>query len=220
MSAYLKNQQRLLQLMKRIGMSSLSELSQICEIPELQLIRLQHGLLLKMPVAILLKLSQVLQVSVDDLLTLFCEESLLPNNLRSKENEISNDDLKQEYLYLQQQLQQQQETLTQEFQQDSLQRLESWLVQWPTAVNVAEQNPQLPALKLLPLMKPIADLLRHWQVEAIASVGEKIPYDPQWHQLMEGEAEPGAIVKVRYVGYKQGDRLLYRAKVSPLKEEE
>jgi hypothetical protein len=35
---------------------------------------------------------------------------------------------------------------------------------------------------------------------------------------MEGNAQPGDFVKVRYVGYRQGEKLLHRAKVSPLKQ--
>jgi molecular chaperone GrpE (heat shock protein) len=217
---YLKNHQLLLQLMEQVGISSLSELSQLSGISELQLIRLQHGLMPKMQIENLLKLSQALQVPVDKLLTLFCPDSLLPGNLKQVENPVATDALKQEYQRLQQQLEQQRETIAREFQQASLQRLESWLLQWPTAASVAQQNPQLPAVKLLPLMKPVMDLLESWAVEAIASVGDKVPYDPQWHQLMEGSAAPGEMVKVRYVGYRQGEKLLYRAKVSPAKEEE
>jgi hypothetical protein len=33
---------------------------------------------------------------------------------------------------------------------------------------------------------------------------------------MEGTSLPGEIVKVRYTGYLQGEKLLYRAKVSPV----
>ena len=51
---------------------------------------------------------------------------------------------------------------------------------------------------------------------AIATVDEELAYDPQDHQLMKGTAQPGELVKVRYVGYKQGDKLLYKAKVSPV----
>jgi hypothetical protein len=36
------------------------------------------------------------------------------------------------------------------------------------------------------------------------------------HQLLEGTAQPGDLVKVRYTGYRQGDKLLYRVKVSPV----
>ncbi|EDX76427.1 hypothetical protein MC7420_4683 [Coleofasciculus chthonoplastes PCC 7420] len=59
-------------------------------------------------------------------------------------------------------------------------------------------------------------LLQQWGIEAIASVGDELTYDPQWHQLMSGTVQPGELVRVRYVGYRQGDKLLYRAKVSPV----
>jgi hypothetical protein len=37
---------------------------------------------------------------------------------------------------------------------------------------------------------------------------------------MEGHAEVGDRVRVRYTGYWQGEKLLYRAKVSPVKTAE
>ena len=89
-------------------------------------------------------------------------------------------------------------------------------MQWPTAAAAAEKNPQLPAVRLLPLIKPVEQLLKQWGVEAIASVGDEVAYDPQHHQLIEGTAAPGESVKVRYTGYRQGEKLLHRAKVSPV----
>jgi molecular chaperone GrpE (heat shock protein) len=89
-------------------------------------------------------------------------------------------------------------------------------VQWPTAAYAAAQNQQLPAVRLLPLVQPVEQLMQEWGVEANASVGSEIPYDPQWHQLMDGTAAPGEVVKVRYVGYRSAGKLLYRAKVSPI----
>ena len=58
--------------------------------------------------------------------------------------------------------------------------------------------------------------MEKWGLEAIAQVGENVVYDPRRHELIKGTAEMGELVKVRYVGYRQGDRLLYRAKVSSL----
>jgi len=58
--------------------------------------------------------------------------------------------------------------------------------------------------------------LQQWSVEAIAEVGKELPYDPTQHQLIEGTAQPGELVRVRYTGYRQGEKLLYRAKVSPV----
>ena len=125
-------------------------------------------------------------------------------------------DLQHEYDRLQQQLVQQRQYLWQEFQQSSVQVLESLLLQLPTAAYAAQQNPQAPAVKLLPLLRPLDQLLQAWGIEPIATVGAEVPYDPQQHQLMAGVAQPGDRVKVRYTGYRQGDRLLYRAKVSPV----
>jgi molecular chaperone GrpE (heat shock protein) len=97
-----------------------------------------------------------------------------------------------------------------------LQVLESFLIYWPTAADKAKQNPDLPAVRLLPLVKPVEKLLQQWGVEAIASVGEELPYDPQWHRLKEGTAEPGDPVQVSNVGYRIGDKLLHRATVMPI----
>ncbi|MFM6279610.1 MAG: nucleotide exchange factor GrpE, partial [Dolichospermum sp.] len=81
----------------------------------------------------------------------------------------------------------------------------------------AKEDHQLAAVKILPLVdKPLEALLQTWGVKAIAPVGAKIPYNPQLHQLLEGTAEPGEIVKVRYTGYIQYDQLLYRARVSAM----
>ena len=207
--SYRQNSQRLWQLMEQVGINSIGQLGNVAEVSQRQIIRLQYGLLPKLPVETLLKLSQALQVTPHQLLTQFARS--IPD---TEEPDI--DSLKQEYQRLQQQLEQQRDTLRQEFQQVSLQALESWLVQWPTAAAAAEKNPQLPAVRLLPLIKPVEQLLKQWDVEAIASVGEEVAYDPQHHQLIEGTAAPGEPVKVRYTGYRQGEKLLHRAKVSPV----
>ena len=215
-SSYNKNAQLLQQLMQQAGISSFKQLSRISGVSELQLIRLQHGLMPKMQIETLLKLSEALQVPVSKLLTLFIPESIFPSNLKKEEESAAIASLKQEYQRLEQQVEKQRETLNQEFQQSSLVVLEPWLLQWPTAAAAAQKNSELPAVRLLALVKPIEQLLKKWGVEAIASVGEELAYDPQWHQLMEGTALPGDRVRVRYIGYRQGEKLLYRARVSPV----
>ncbi|MEM8641167.1 MAG: helix-turn-helix transcriptional regulator [Cyanobacteria bacterium P01_G01_bin.54] len=101
------------------------------------------------------------------------------------------------------------------WQREALDTLESWLRQWPTAAAAIAKNPDLPAARLLPLLQPLTDLLAQWDVEAIAPVGEIVAYEPQWHQLLEGTAEPGDRVRVRYGGYRHQGKLLFRAQVSP-----
>jgi molecular chaperone GrpE (heat shock protein) len=204
-------------LMQRVGISSYKVLSKTAGVSERQLLRLRRGELQQQRVDVLLKLSQVLQVSLSELVATFSQVELGAGKATPPEElHQAVTDLKQEYQRLQAQLANQRQELCQEFQQASLQVIESWLLQWPTAAHKARENPQLAAVKLLPLVRPIQQLLQQWGVEAIAPVGAGIPYDPQLHQLLEGTAQPGETVKVRYTGYRQGEKLLYRAKVSPI----
>ncbi|MFH7024900.1 MAG: nucleotide exchange factor GrpE [Heteroscytonema crispum UTEX LB 1556] len=219
--------QKLLSLMQQVGVSSFKALSRTSGVSERQLLRLRRGEVEQMRVDVLLQLSQSLHISLDNLVETFSEKSSakaangvsVDSGNRGNEQELLQQiaDLKTEYQRSRQELQQQREVLWQEFQQSSLQLLESFLLQFPTAAQKARENPQLEALKIVPLVEtPLKKILQAWGIEAIAPVGTEIPYDPQLHQLMEGTAQPGQTVKVRYTGYRQGDKLLYRAKVSPV----
>ena len=201
-------------LMQQVGLVSFKGLSQAAAVSEKQIRRLRQGHIGQMQVGRLQKLATALQISFLELIATFSEipVPLVSNSQPSAHRDIA--DLQDEYDRLHRQLDQQKEVLEQEFRQSSLQVLESLLLQLPTAAYAAQQNPQLPAVKLLPLLRPIDTLLQQWGIEAIAQVGAEIPYDPQQQQLMEGAATVGDRVRVRYVGYRQGDRLLYRAKVS------
>ncbi|NJK66333.1 MAG: helix-turn-helix domain-containing protein [Microcoleus sp. CSU_2_2] len=201
---------QLQRLMQQAGLRSDRELSQKAGVSELQLSRLRRGLALQTSADILLKISQALQISLTELLATFAPGSV------ELEESAPTAAIEQEYQRLQATLDIQRASLMEEFQLSSLQILESWMLQWPTAASKAQENQNLPAVKLLPLLRPVEQLLQEWGVEAIAPVGTEIPYDPQQHQLLEGTAQPGETVKVRYTGYRQGDKLLYRAKVSPV----
>jgi molecular chaperone GrpE (heat shock protein)/DNA-binding Xre family transcriptional regulator len=234
---------QLQELMQRSGFSSYKALCQAAEMPEKQLRALRRGNLTHLRLDALQRLAQALQLSFAQLLNAFAPPSLdsLPtptNNTiapfplptaPSPDSSASVDFcqreaelLQQECDRLQTQLAQQKDQLWQEFQQTSLQTLESLILQLPTAAYAAQQNPQAPAVKLLPLLKPLDALLETWGIRAIAPVGTELPYNPQLHQLLDGSANPGDLVKVRYTGYVQdeklqGEKLLYRAKVSPVK---
>ena len=200
---------QLQRLMQQAGLSSDQELSQKARVPELQLSRLRRGLALQTRADILLKISQALEISLNELLA-----ALAPDYVELESPAPTA--IEQEYQRLQSTIEQQRSSLMQEFQLSSLQILESWMLQWPTAASKAQENHHLPAVKLLPLMRPVEKLLQEWGVEAIAPVGAELPYNPQQHQLIEGTAQLGEPVKVRYTGYRQGEKLLYRAKVSPV----
>lgn len=196
-------------LMKLAGFSSLKELSKKAGVDELQLIRLRRGLVLQTRVEFLLKISRALGISLEELLA-----ALVPDAVES--SQAPPEALALEYKRLQAYMEGQRGALMEEFQKSSLEILEPWLLQWPTAVDKAKENAQLPATKILALVGPVERLMEAWGLEAIASVGAEVAYNPQLHQLMEGSAEVGAMVKVRFTGYRQGEKLLYRAKVSPI----
>ena len=212
------NKERLHNLMQQVGIADLNELSQVAKVARLQLIRIQQGLILNLSLGAIARIAKALNISIDSLLQTFVEQRQVSSD-RGRTSSQQSDALiacRQEYQKLQQEMTQLQQTLLVEFQQASLETIESWLLQWPTAATAVRQNPQLPASKLLSLVEPVEQLVKHWNVSTIATVGEELAYDPQNHQLMKGVAQAGELVKVRYVGYKQGDKLLYKAKVSPV----
>ena len=224
-------------LMEQNGISSFKALSRQAGVSEWQVKQLRQGQTTRMRLEPILKLSQVLGLKLTDFLDAFGVEGFKAAGAIGVDNQPTLDEgpltanpsdweakqsadkivaLEQEYQRLQTQLAQQEASLRQKFQQDTLQTLESWLLQWPTVAYAVQQNPQIPASRLLPLLRPMENLLNIWEVSAIAPVGSEVPYDPQRHQLMEGSAQPGDPVKVRYTGYFQKEKLLHRAKVSPV----
>lgn len=212
--SYETNKQLLQDLMQQVNIADIDELSQLANVARLQLIRIQRGLILNISLGAIAKIAKALNVSIDTLLETFVQPKTSQQPVLHSNNDLAA--CRQEYQKLQEAMTYQQATLEAKFQQESLETIESWLLQWPTAATAVRQNPQLPAERLLSLVEPVEQLLSQWDVTAIATVGEEIPYDPQYHQLMKGIAQPGETVKVRYVGYRQGDRLLYKAKVSPV----
>ncbi len=194
------------QLMQTAGINSFKELYRSAGTSAHTINKIRAGELGTLRWQTILNISNSLQISAIELIEIFGDRSIA-----STDREIAT--LKQEYAHLQQQLQQQKETLLTEFQHQSLQVLESFLTYFPTAKHAAINNPNFPATKLFPLVGSIDRLLTQWGVSAIGSVGTEIPYDPQYHQLIEGTANPGDLATVRYIGYQQGDKLLFRAKV-------
>jgi molecular chaperone GrpE (heat shock protein) len=198
---------KLRQLMQQAGINSFKHLAKTTGTSVQKIGKLRSGELATIRWQTLINLSTGLQISPIELIELFGDRSIDPHR---QELAI----VRQEYQHLQQQLQQQRDTLQAEFQHQSLQIIESFLTYFPTAKHAASHNPDFPASKLFPLIQSIDKLLAHWQVTVIGTVGAEIPYDPQWHQSIEGQIAPNELVTVRYVGYRQQDKLIFRAKVS------
>jgi DNA-binding Xre family transcriptional regulator len=195
-------------LMHKVGINSFRQLSRSTGISAGTIRKLRSGELDTLRWQTLVTVSNVFQITITETIATFGDGSLDPPSDRELVK------IQQEYQYLQHQFQQQQATLAAEFQARSLQTLESFLTYFPTAKYAAEHNPNFPASKLFPLVQSIDRLISDWGVTVIGEVGTKVAYDPRWHQLIEGTATTAELVTVRYVGYRQADKAIFRAKVS------
>lgn len=122
--------------------------------------------------------------------------------------------LQQQCLQLREQLQQQKTQLTADFQEATFEQIQTLLTNYPSAQKMAQVKPDLPAKNLIALFTPLENLLHSWGVESIGWAWEQVAYDPQLHQPDEDDITAGERVYIRFVGYRQGDRILCPAKVS------
>lgn len=122
--------------------------------------------------------------------------------------------LEQQCVLLRQELQQQSDELNADFQAATFEQLQTLLTNYPTAVKMAQVKPDLPAKNLIALFTPLENLLTSWGYETIGKTWEQVSYNPQWHQADTEDLTPGEAVYIRFVGYKNGDRLLVPAQVS------
>jgi transcriptional regulator with XRE-family HTH domain len=196
--------------MRSAGIPSLRSLATESGVSRQQIERLRRGEAHRLSVDRALKLAQLLQLSLSELLQYFSTEKSEVVQPVSSQLDISI-----EYRRLEEKLKQARSDLLQEFQSEVLNTLEPLLLQWPTAAYAAQQNPTAPAVRLIPLLRPLETLLQSWQIEPIGEVGQTVDFDPHLHQWSAVTPAPksGDSVRVSHVGYRQGDRLLYRAKV-------
>lgn len=222
--------QPLRQLMQQANINSYRQLSQAAGVSRWAINLLRQGQVHRLRVEALQQLSQTLNSPVAALLATFSGDGPHPQKAAQPpgsgephvhktaqplQSAASTEALQREYERLQQRLIEQEAQVRQQVQADAIAILESWLVQWPTALNAVQQNPNLPAARLIPLTKPLDALLHAWDLVPIGTVGEETSFDPQIHQPMSGNPQVGELTRIRYVGYRHGERLLYRAKVSP-----
>jgi molecular chaperone GrpE (heat shock protein) len=194
--------------MKLVSVSSFQVLSDRAGVSRRAIDTLRKGNAATLRYSDLAKLAEVLQIEVNELIAKFI------GNPESASTTIAA--LREEYQRLQQKLEHQKQDLRSQFERETIQQLESLLLQLPSAAHAAQQNPQMLAKNILPLLRPLDALLQKWGITMIGSVGVEVAYDPQKHQLMEGsdQLEEGGSAIVRYVGYMQGEKLLYRARVA------
>ncbi|MBC6422632.1 MAG: nucleotide exchange factor GrpE [Hormoscilla sp. SP5CHS1] len=115
---------------------------------------------------------------------------------------------------LQSQLQQQPSQLNADFRDSTFAELQALLTKYPSARQIAETKPDLPAKNMMKLFTPLENMLENWGYEPIASVWEQVRYNRNLHEADTDDIQEGEMVYVRFVGYKSGDRVVCPAKVS------
>jgi molecular chaperone GrpE (heat shock protein)/DNA-binding Xre family transcriptional regulator len=214
------------QLMKLAGISSFQILSDRTGASRRAIDTLRKGNAATLRYADLAKVAEVLQIELSELIAICItlspnpespnSESPIPAspNPASPNPEIAS--LREEYQRLENQLARQKQELRSQFEREVIQQLESLILQLPSAAYAAQTNPNMLAKNILPLLRPIDALLQQWGITAIGAVGAQVAYDAQKHEVMDGseQIEEGDLAIVRYVGYMQNEKLLYRARVS------
>lgn len=122
--------------------------------------------------------------------------------------------LKQQCLRLRHSLEQQAAQVQQDIQTTTFQHVQALLTQYPTVQRMVEGKPDLPARNVVAMFTTLDNLIQFWGYQAIGRPWEAVTYDPQLHQGDSFNLHPGEAVYIRFVGYRQGDRILIPAKVS------
>ncbi|MDB9315485.1 helix-turn-helix domain-containing protein [Spirulina sp. CS-785/01] len=144
--------------------------------------------------------------------TFATKQQQLQEELQTAQNEVTQ--LQQQCRRLRNELQQQSQQLPQDIKQATFEQLQTLLMNYPTATVMAQSKPALPAKNFIPLFTPLKNLLQSWGYEPIGSAWEKVSFDPQLHQPDSPDIQAGEPVYIRFVGYREGDRILCPAKVS------
>ena len=115
---------------------------------------------------------------------------------------------------LQSQLEQQKSELTQEIRESIFNQLQTLLTNYPSLRQMIEVKPELPVKNIIALFTPLDNVLESWNYEPIGQAWEQVEYSPELHQADSSDIAVGEKVYIRFVGYRDGERIICPAKVS------
>ncbi len=205
----LEYDQLLISRLNQLGMASFASLQRKANFTSSRLRQVRHGELAPLQLKELTRLATALNWTLDELLQNFGIE-----NTSSSKRLSELDALRTECLRLREQLQQQRVELTTEFHHSTFEQLQTLLTNYPSVRQLVQVKPDLPAKNLTSLFTSLDNLISSWGYESIGQVWEQVAYNPQLHQPDAGDIEIGELVYIRFVGYRDGEHILYPAKVS------
>ncbi|MBO0347952.1 XRE family transcriptional regulator [Phormidium pseudopriestleyi FRX01] len=204
--------------MKQLGLIHWKQLAQKAGISTLRLRQIRSGAIGNIPWGELRQLAQALNWSMGELEHQLALEPLPTSSETAPVVGNSNSELeaqlRQQCQGLKEELENQKSQLWESFCQSTFEEIQTLLTNYPTAAEMARIKPDLPAKNLTALFATLDNLLENWGYEPIGHPWESVVYNPQFHQGDCDEIQPGDVVYIRFVGYRQGDRILSPAKVS------
>ncbi|MDP5018640.1 MAG: molecular chaperone GrpE [Dolichospermum sp.] len=132
----------------------------------------------------------------------------------SPETEQKIKDLESQSQRLREELKQQSQQLQGDFQHETFTQLQALLSNYPTVKKMALAKPDLPAKNLVSRFTSVDNLITSWGYTVIGETWEQVNYNPQLHQADSDDIQEGELVYIRFIGYKNGDEIIYPAKVS------
>lgn len=204
--------------MKALGLMHWKQLAQKAGISTLRLRQIRSGSVGHIPWGELRQLALALNWSMGELEQKLGLEPLpTPSEISpvvGQSNSELETRLREQCQRLREELETQKSQLWEHFCQSTFEELQTLLTNYPTAAEMARIKPDLPAKNLTALFATLDNLLENWGYEPIGQPWESVAYNPQFHQGDCDDMQPGEVVYIRFVGYRQGDRILSPAKVS------
>lgn len=197
--------------MAEVGIINWKALQQKAGLSYLRLQHVRQGEIGRLQLNQLQRLAAALNWDISELLHNFGIFSS-SEQIISQKSKI--EELEKEIARLRSRIQQQGAENTADLRYLTFQQLQTLLTNYPTARQMAIVKSDLPAKNIIALFSSLDNLLETWGYEQIGAVWEKVSYDPQIHQADASDIKEGELVYIRFVGYKQGERILCPAKVS------
>jgi len=198
----LKNDEWLLLRRQEVGLSTWRELRQKARIERLTLRYLRKNEVKKLTLLQLTQLATALNWTPEELLK---KLGLLHNQEEILLNECKR---------LRTQLEEQSSELNQENREFIFGQLQTLLINYPTLKQMVKVKPDLPTKNIISLFNPLDNLISTWGYETIGQVWQEVEYSPSLHQADSSEIQPGDPVYIRFVGYRDGLKIICPAKVS------
>jgi molecular chaperone GrpE (heat shock protein) len=143
------------------------------------------------------------------------QDTIIDNqSVNSPDTEQNIKDLELQCQRLREELKQQSQQLQTDFQNQTFTQLQPLLSNYPTVKRMALAKPKLPAKNLISLFTSLDNLITNWGYTAIGETWEQVNYNPQLHQADSDDIQEGELVYIRFIGYQNGDKVLYPAKIS------